>query len=109
MECFTDELTTVKERYYRRIMEIWELDYYGEKVPMFYVRWAKNVEKEDWYFTSMVIPKAKTITVGVNITAKNEPWVLASQVDQCFFITDPENPSHVIVRRGKGASSEWME
>ena len=32
---------------------------------------------------------------------KTEPWVLASQVDQCFFITDPTMPSHVVVRRGR--------
>jgi hypothetical protein len=28
----------IKERYYGRIEEIWELDYYGEKVPMFCIR-----------------------------------------------------------------------
>src|SRR3954463_1147050 len=32
---------------------------------------------------------------------ENEPWVLATKVDQCFFITDPTNPSRVVVRRGK--------
>ena len=69
----------VKERYYGRIDEIWELDYCGEKVPMFRVRWAKSVKKEDKYFTTMVIPEAKS---SANATAKNEPWVLASQVDQ---------------------------
>ena len=80
-----------KDRYYGRIEEIWELSYAGEKVPMFRVRWAKNVIKEDRYFTTMVIPEAKSKTAGANVTAKNEPWVLASQVDQCFFITDPQN------------------
>ena len=45
----------------------------------------------------MVIPDAKS----KNASAKNEPWVLASQVEQCFFITDPSNPSRVVVRRGK--------
>jgi len=64
---------------------------------MFRVRWAKNVEKEGRYFTTMVIPDAKS----KNASAKNEPWVLASQVDQCFFITDPSKPSRVVVRRGK--------
>ena len=49
----------------------------------------------------MVIPEAKSKTVGENVTAKNEPWVLASQVDQCFFITDPSKPSRVVVRTGK--------
>ena len=70
-----------KDRYYGRIEEIWELSYAGEKVPMFRVRWAKSVLKEDRYFTIMVIPEAKSKTAGANVTAKNEPWVLASQVD----------------------------
>jgi hypothetical protein len=98
MEAYTSD---VKQRYYERIKEIWELSYAGEKEPIFYVRWAKNVVKEDRYFTTMVIPEAKSKTAGANITAKNEPWVLASQVDQCFFITDPTKPTRVVVRRGK--------
>jgi hypothetical protein len=98
MEAYTGD---VKQRYYGRIEEIWELSYAGEKVPMFRVRWAKNVVKEDRYFTTMVIPEAKSKTAGANVTAKNEPWVLASQVDQCFFITDPTKPTRVVVRRGK--------
>jgi hypothetical protein len=65
---------------------------------MFRVRWAKNVVKEDRYFTTIVIPEAKSKTVGANVTGKNEPWVLASKVDQCFFITDPTKPTRVVVR-----------
>src|ERR1041384_3599093 len=49
----------------------------------------------------MVIPEAKSKSVGENVTAKNEPWVLASQVDQCIYITVPSKPSRVVVRRGK--------
>ena len=48
-----------KDRYYGRIEEIWELSYAGEKVPMFRVRWAKSVLKEDQYFTTMVIPESQ--------------------------------------------------
>ena len=72
-------------------------------MPMFRVRWAKNVEKEGRYFTTMVIPEAKAskAATGANVQAKNEPWVLASHVDQCFFITDPTRPTRVVVRRGK--------
>src|SRR3954469_9805360 len=49
-----------KLRYYGRIEEIWELDNFGEKVPMFRVRWARRstVMKEKKYFTTMVIPEA---------------------------------------------------
>ena len=53
-----------KDRYYGRIEEIWELSYAGEKVPMFRVRWAKSILKEDRYFTTMVIPEAKSKTAG---------------------------------------------
>ena len=98
MESFTGD---VKERYYGRIEEIWELDYCGEKVPMFRVRWAKSVIKEDRYFTTMCIPEAKSKTASANVTAQNEPWVLAKHVAQCFFITDPSKPSRVVMRRGK--------
>ena len=49
----------------------------------------------------MVIAEAKSKSAGANVAAKNEPWVLASQVDQCFYITDPSKPSCVVVRRGK--------
>jgi hypothetical protein len=97
MLSYADDEATVKERFFGRIEEIWELDYAGEKVPMFRVRWAKSVQKEGRYFTTMVIPDAS----AKNASAKNEPWVLASQVDQCFFITDPSKPSRVVVRRGK--------
>ncbi|KAK1660710.1 hypothetical protein QYE76_048869 [Lolium multiflorum] len=89
-----------KKRYYGRIEEIWELDYVGEKLPMFRVRWATDVTKEDAYVTTMRLPpKSKT----KNPTAQNEPWVLAKHVEQCFFITDPSRPSRVVVRRGKRA------
>src|SRR4051812_31368869 len=79
----------VKERFYRRIEDIWDLDYYGEKVSMFCMRWAKNFVKECRYFTTMVTPEAKSKSAGVNVTTKNKPWVMASKVDHCFFITDP--------------------
>ena len=98
MESYTGD---IKQRYYGKIEEIWELSYAGENVPMFRVRWAKSVVKEDRHFTTMVIPEAKSKTAGAKVTAKYEPWVLASQVDQCFFITDPQKPSRVVVRRGK--------
>ena len=47
----------------------------------------------------MCIPDSDSGTV--NAIAKNEPWVQAKHVTQCFFITDPINPSRVVVRRSK--------
>jgi len=46
----------------------------------------------------MVIPKK---TTSANAPASNEPWVLASKVDQCWYIIDPSKPSRVVIRRGK--------
>src|SRR4051812_7041678 len=76
---------------------------------MFRVRWAKSVIKEYRCFTTMVIPEAKSKSAGANVTAKNEPWVLASKVDQCFFITDPSKPSRIVEGEAKETSSEWIE
>jgi hypothetical protein len=98
MVSYADDETIINERFFGRTEEIWELNYCGEKMPMFRVRWATNVEKEGRYFTTMVIPEAKS---SAKVQAKNEPWVLVSQVDQCFFITDPVRRSRVVVVRGK--------
>jgi hypothetical protein len=58
MLSYANDEATVKERFFRRIEEIWELNYTGEKVPTFCVRWAKSVQKEGRYFTTMIIPDA---------------------------------------------------
>ena len=109
MLSYADEESNVKERFFGRIEEIWELDYCGEKMPMFRVRWAKNVEKEGRYFTTMVIPEAKASKAsGANVQAKNEPWVLASQVDQCFFITDPTTRVGLVGSLMNKHGSTWL-
>jgi hypothetical protein len=91
-----------KKRYYGKIEEIWELNYIGEKLLMFRVRWATNITEEDEYFTTMCMPEANKSKTK-NPTAQNEPWVLARHMEQCFFITDPSRPSRVVVRSGKRA------
>jgi hypothetical protein len=102
IECLTNDANDTTERFYGRVEEIWELDYARmHDAMMFCVRWAKNVVRENKYFTNMSIPDAKSATVNINIIAKTEPWVHAKHVTQCFFITDPTNPSRVAMRRGK--------
>ena len=101
IQCVTDTYGTT-ERFYGRVEEIWELDYTGmHDATMFRVRWANDVIRENKYFTTMSIPDAKSTPVNVNIIAKNEPWVHAKHVTQCFFITDPINPIRVVARRSK--------
>jgi hypothetical protein len=38
MLSYTDEESTINERFFGRIEEIWELNYCGEKMPIFWVR-----------------------------------------------------------------------
>ncbi|KAI5005827.1 hypothetical protein ZWY2020_033070 [Hordeum vulgare] len=101
IQCVTDANGTT-ERFYRRVKEIYELDYAGmHHATMFRVRWAKDIVRENKYCTTMSIPDPKSTPVNINIIAKNEPWVHAKHVTQCFFTTDPANPNHVVVRRSK--------
>ena len=72
MESITEDVTKI---YYGRIKDIWEPGYLGEKVPMFHVRWAKKVDIDSSYFTTMYIPDDKSNSAKV--PAKYEPWVLA--------------------------------
>ena len=59
------EAGNVIERYYGRVEEIWELNYYGlHNATMFCVRWDKNIERENRYFTTMTIPDAKSATMN---------------------------------------------
>ena len=68
---------------------------------MFRVRWAEKVETDD-YVTTMVIPKKSVeIGKGKKVSAQKEPWVLANQVAQCFYITDPLSADRIVVGRGK--------
>ncbi|KAK1612707.1 hypothetical protein QYE76_036380 [Lolium multiflorum] len=112
MESYTGD---VKQRYYGKIEEIWELSYAGENVPMFRVRWAKNVIKEDRHFTTMVIPEAKSKTAGAKIlstsprsrsstsaTSSVTPFelrpikLLANPVLTCATATDAGYPSNFV-------------
>ena len=57
------------ERYYGRLEEIWDPEYSGKySVTMFRVRWARSVERENRYFTTMSIPGAKS--GPMNVTRK---------------------------------------
>ncbi|CAK8536720.1 unnamed protein product [Lathyrus sativus] len=68
--------------YYGAVKDIIELDYYGhEKYVLFKCDWF--VDEKDKYGSLFVYFNKKCY--------KNDPFVLASQVQQCFFIEDPLN------------------
>src|SRR5437773_7739946 len=85
-----------KNTYYGFIEDIIELDYGRNlQVPVFKCKWARvpnGVEVDNYGFT----------IVDFNVPGyKNDPWILASNVAQVFYITDPMNAKKEIVLPGK--------
>nr|CAE01748.2 OSJNBb0056F09.11 [Oryza sativa Japonica Group] len=81
--------------YYGRIEQLWELNYLNFIVPLFRCSWVNictgvKVDKEG--FTLVDLAK-----VGY----ADEPFVLAKQVEQIFYIKDPVNKKMYVVRDGK--------
>ncbi|KAL3834135.1 hypothetical protein ACJIZ3_008871 [Penstemon smallii] len=79
--------------YYGVLKDIFELDYTGgRKVVLFECDWvskSKRLKKDDDGFT---------LANFKNIKRHNEPFVLASQVKQVFYVEDPtEKGWHVVV------------
>ena len=83
-----------KLAYYGQVEEIWELTYPDFKVPVFRCRWvqgAKGVITDKYGFTTVDLEQ-----VGY----KEEPFVLADQVSQVFYVTDTRNwKRHVVPRK----------
>jgi hypothetical protein len=84
-----------KAAYYGQIEEIWELPYAGFKVPIFRCRWVQGrqgVMKDRYGFTTVDLEQ-----VGY----MEEPFVLASQVSQVFYVRDTRNKRRQVVLPGK--------
>ena len=76
--------------YYGRIVDIVELNYYNHfKVVLFKCDWYE-VEKDVYGLTYVYINKR---------FSKEEPFVLASQVHQCFYVQDPyDQDKHYVMK-----------
>jgi hypothetical protein len=89
-----DKATGEAKTYYGQIKEIWELDYGGDlEIPMFRCQWVKPkaVVMDDYGLTNV-----KLQIVGY----KDDEWVLANQVTQVAYYTNPEESKrHVVVSR----------
>jgi hypothetical protein len=89
-----------KDAYYGQIEEIWELTYPGLKdhsfkIPIFRCRWVqgtRGVTKDNYGFTTVDFEQ-----VGY----KEEPFVLASQVSQVFYVLDTRNKKRLVVLPSK--------
>nr|CAH66080.1 H0215E01.8 [Oryza sativa] len=83
-----------RDQYYGKVEQILELDYLKFKVPLFRCRWVdlRNVKVDNEGFTTVNL---------ANNAYKDEPFVLAKQVVQVFYIVDPCNKKLHVVREGK--------
>nr|CAE05230.3 OSJNBa0011K22.12 [Oryza sativa Japonica Group] len=83
-----------RDQYYGKVEQILELDYLKFKVPLFRCRWVdlRNVKVDNEGFTTVNL---------ANNAYRDEPFVLAKQVVQVFYIVDPCNKKLHVVREGK--------
>ncbi|XP_072087746.1 uncharacterized protein [Arachis hypogaea] len=88
LEALTPSFASVKDKnpieakvaYYGRIVDMFELDYYGQfKVVLFKCEWY-TAAKENFGLSYVYFNKK---------CYQEEPFVLASQVNQCFYVQDP--------------------
>ncbi|KAL3637653.1 hypothetical protein CASFOL_018524 [Castilleja foliolosa] len=81
--------------HYGIIEENWEIDYLKFKIPVFRCKWVdgNNGVKVDEI--------GVTLVDFSKVGSKNEPFVMASQVKQVFYITDPSNKNVFVVLHGK--------
>jgi hypothetical protein len=85
-----------KNAYYGYIEEIWDSNYgMSVQIPIFKCQWVKHpqgVEIDDYGFTIVDLTK---------VDDKDEPWVLAATVAQCFYILYTKDEKKYIIVPGK--------
>nr|KYP36504.1 hypothetical protein KK1_042375 [Cajanus cajan] len=81
--------------YFRVIQDIWEIDYVTFRVPVFKCKWIDGntgVQTDDLRFTLVDLNK-----VGY----KDEPFIMAYQARQIFYVRDPCNEKWSVVLEGR--------
>ena len=81
--------------YYRVIEEIWEVDYVKFRVPVFKCKWVDSntgVLVDDLGFTMVDLAK---------IGSKEDPFIMAYQAKQVFYVKDPSNERWSVVIQGR--------
>lgn len=74
--------TYIKTTYYGVLQEIWVLDYYFRKIPLFKCDWVDHnngVKKDSLGYTLVELNR---------LGHKDDPFILASQARQVFYVTD---------------------
>jgi hypothetical protein len=81
--------------YYCQIQEIWELDFHGFKIPIFYCNWVDAIK-------DVVQDKDGFISIDLNHQGyKSEPFLLEKHVAQVFYVPDTTNKRFKVVILGK--------
>src|ERR1044072_6717898 len=71
--------------YFGMIEEIWEVDYVSFTVPVFKCKWidiSSGVRIDEFRYTLVDLFK---------VAYRDEPFIMASQAKQVFYVTDPSN------------------
>ena len=95
-----------KMSYYGVIEGIYELDYIIFRVPVFRCKWVENnngIRIDEFGFTLLDLNRIGYI---------DEPFILASQAKQVFYVTDPSNKKWSVVlhaRKGNAYAEDPQE
>ncbi|XP_027364391.1 uncharacterized protein LOC113871494 [Abrus precatorius] len=90
-----NNLITASMWYFGVIEDIWEVDYGPFRVPIFKCKWVDSnsgVKIDELGFTLVDLNK---------VGHKEEPFIMAFQVKQVFYVTDPSNKRSSIVLQGR--------
>jgi hypothetical protein len=93
-----DDDDTETDTYYGQIEEIWEVEYVGLNLTLFWCRWVTNGKR--------AVSKDKYGYVSVDLRVfgyKNEPFVFTNDVEQVFYVPDLAKKNWTVVMpRKKG-------
>ncbi|CAM8920421.1 unnamed protein product [Rhodiola kirilowii] len=80
--------------YFGVIEEIWELDYVKFQVPVLKCKWVNNsaVRTDEYGMTFVDFQREGS---------KDEPFIMAEQARQVFYVRDPSDNNHFVVLHGK--------
>ena len=86
--------------YYGVIEEIWEIVYSKIHVPVFKCKWVDNK-------TGVFIDETgQTLVDFSKVGYKEEPFIMAHQATQVFYVKDPSNDRLSVVIRSKNSQND---
>nr|GEZ38870.1 hypothetical protein [Tanacetum cinerariifolium] len=97
----SSRMEIAKDSYYGFIEEIWELDYTTVVIPILKCKWVDN--------TRSCVKVDNDGFTCVNLSTNgylSDPFILAKQVDQVFYIEDPlDKRWHIVLQSKRGIVS----